>query len=207
MTDFQTPAECGKFLTGKYLTRFWSRVAIGRKEDCWPWDRPTHYFGYGRLWIGNGCDSTHRIAYKDCKGPIPDGLVVRHKCDNPSCCNPHHLEVGTQKQNLEDATQRGRLVRGKFYRDKWMKMQAESKARGVAAALAAGLPPMTDQNDLKTEVERLKRELEAVRKSIPDNCIHVQLDPDGRRIVGIRCNDPEKVEALRLEGHKILRGE
>lgn len=50
----------------------------------------------------------HRRAWEDAHGPIPAGLVVRHRCDTPTCVNPDHLELGTQKQNVEDRDRRGR---------------------------------------------------------------------------------------------------
>jgi len=51
----------------------------------------------------------HRASYLLNKGKIPDGLVVRHRCDNPICVNPDHLTVGTQKDNMQDCLQRGRF--------------------------------------------------------------------------------------------------
>lgn len=51
----------------------------------------------------------HRLAWILANGPIPDGLLVRHKCDRPSCVNLAHLELGTQKQNIGDVITRGRL--------------------------------------------------------------------------------------------------
>lgn len=55
---------------------------------------------------------SHRAAYIAWNGPIPEGLVVRHTCDNRRCINPEHLILGTQKQNIQDAVDRGRLPRG-----------------------------------------------------------------------------------------------
>lgn len=52
--------------------------------------------------------AAHRAAYMLEVGPIPEGMVVRHKCDNPICCNPEHLELGTQKDNVHDTMNRGR---------------------------------------------------------------------------------------------------
>ncbi|HEY8624294.1 MAG TPA: HNH endonuclease signature motif containing protein [Casimicrobiaceae bacterium] len=52
----------------------------------------------------------HRAAYIDRVAPIPDGLVVMHKCDVPRCCNPAHLEPGTQTENIADATRKGRMA-------------------------------------------------------------------------------------------------
>ena len=54
----------------------------------------------------------HRVAYRLYVGPIPTGMCVLHRCDNPSCVNPDHLSVGTRTTNLEDMTTKGRRVRG-----------------------------------------------------------------------------------------------
>lgn len=54
----------------------------------------------------------HRIVYEQCVGEIPEGLVVRHSCDQPSCINPNHLSVGTVQDNTDDKTSKGRQARG-----------------------------------------------------------------------------------------------
>jgi hypothetical protein len=53
-------------------------------------------------------ERVHRIMYMAVHGPIPNGLVVRHRCDNKRCCNPYHLEVGTKSENAYDYYLRGR---------------------------------------------------------------------------------------------------
>lgn len=53
---------------------------------------------------------THRASYEIHHGPIPEGQVVRHKCDNKLCLNPEHLEAGTQRENIQDAIDRGRMA-------------------------------------------------------------------------------------------------
>lgn len=56
----------------------------------------------GRRWLA------HRWAWTQVNGPIPDGMVIRHTCDNPSCVNADHLVIGTQSQNMADMVERGR---------------------------------------------------------------------------------------------------
>ncbi len=70
--------------------------------------------GYGRLIIGSRTDgsrrtiSAHRLAFESFRGPIPAGMEVCHKCDNPSCINPNHLFVGTKQDNMDDRDAKGR---------------------------------------------------------------------------------------------------
>lgn len=61
---------------------------------------------------GHGYEYAHRVAFKKMRGPIVEGMVVCHKCDNPVCCNPSHLFLGTQADNLRDMRGKGRGVRG-----------------------------------------------------------------------------------------------
>lgn len=63
---------------------------------------------YGRVTIAGKAYSAHRASFLISNGTIPDGLVIRHKCDNPPCINPDHLELGTHKDNCHDAWKRGR---------------------------------------------------------------------------------------------------
>lgn len=91
-----------------YAHRFWPRVEVGRKQECWSWTGPTLEFGHGRADTPAG-KAAHRYAWATANGrkPLADE-VIRHKCDNPPCVNPDHLEVGTQMDNVNDAIDRGR---------------------------------------------------------------------------------------------------
>lgn len=79
-------------------------------NGCWEWTEKTQcHGGYGRFSFGRGnLVRAHRLAYALANGPIADELVIRHQCDNPKCCNPSHLIVGTQLENVRDAISRGR---------------------------------------------------------------------------------------------------
>lgn len=89
--------------------RFWRYVQ--KSEGCWTWVGRLSQTGYGFIQQG-GKGSTnvyaHRLSYRMHKGEIPDGMVVMHLCDNPSCVNPNHLQLGSQSQNILDAFAKGR---------------------------------------------------------------------------------------------------
>lgn len=92
---------------------FWSKVRIpDRRADCWEWTGTRNGNGYGRAWMDSKWVAAHRHSYIQFKGPVPDGLHVRHLCHNRLCCNPDHLDVGTAKENAQDSIDAGRFIRG-----------------------------------------------------------------------------------------------
>jgi len=101
-------------LTKNDETRFWSKVGRSGPAECWLWmaSRTHNSMGYGLFRIGGHLLRAHRVAWMISRGAIPSGLCVLHRCDNPGCCNPSHLFVGTQRDNMEDMTRKGRRVRG-----------------------------------------------------------------------------------------------
>jgi HNH endonuclease/AP2 domain len=84
--------------------RMWARIVKG--DGCWLWTGSVNEKGYGRVRTGRGQKpnslATHRIAYMDAYGSIPDGVQIDHTCFNHACVNPEHLRLATAKQNNEN---------------------------------------------------------------------------------------------------------
>jgi HNH endonuclease len=101
--------EAPKRKTRPLSERFWSKVDRRGPDQCWPWCAAVNEKGYGRLTAGRGVNlKAHRVAYEQAKGSIPEGMSVLHHCDNPPCCNPNHLFVGTAKDNTDDMMSKNR---------------------------------------------------------------------------------------------------
>lgn len=87
--------------------RFWSRVAKRGDAECWNWTGSKTEMGYGILRFQGKAVYAHRHSYLINKGDLGDKLV-RHTCDNPSCCNPGHLILGDKRANADDMFSRNR---------------------------------------------------------------------------------------------------
>lgn len=137
------------------LARFWSKVDVQNPEECWEWRGRTSHFGYGLF----RDQKAHRISYKILVGPIPDGLGCLHKCDNPPCCNPHHIFLGTNADNNRDKVEKGRVLKGERHpRSKLTDAQVQeirsSKETGVAIARRLGVSKST-VSGIRTFTHRL----------------------------------------------------
>ena len=103
------------------LNKIVSQIIVDAK-GCWQWQGAKNACGYGKVCVSydpktKKCqiEDVHRVMYKLYNGTVPEGYNVCHSCDNPSCCNPSHLFVGTQKDNMADMTKKGRRSNGKFH--------------------------------------------------------------------------------------------
>ena len=90
------------------------RVKLG-SGGCLLWSGGKNRQGYGKIWWRGKDGRAHRAAWEKANGPIPKGLFVLHRCDNPSCINPAHLFLGTHAQNMADKVTKGRQRPGALH--------------------------------------------------------------------------------------------
>lgn len=83
----------------------------GGADACWPW-RGVHRKGYGYLWWKDRPQRVTRLTWAETNGPIPKGMHVLHRCDNPPCRNEAHLFLGTHAENVADKVSKGRQTKG-----------------------------------------------------------------------------------------------
>ena len=96
-------------LRANLAERFWLKVDRRGPNECWAWLPSLGTADYGSVTIdSNLTTSPHRVAFALTNGVIPDGRLIRHNCDNPPCCNPSHLLIGTHLDNARDRVERGR---------------------------------------------------------------------------------------------------
>lgn len=85
---------------------------------CWLWTEGVSPRGYGKVWWKGKTECSSRVAWMIYKGPIPDSMLVLHKCDTPSCVNPEHLFLGNHKINAADKVAKGRAHSGDHHGEK-----------------------------------------------------------------------------------------
>lgn len=111
--DMQALVEKARSLRATPEDRFWQKVEV--TDTCWLWSGATDRDGYGKLEFKGRHYRPHRLAYELTQGSIPDGLLLRHTCDNRLCVRPGHLIPGTQQDNIQDREDRSRTAKGETH--------------------------------------------------------------------------------------------
>lgn len=88
--------------------KFWAKVNKAGPNGCWEWTGALQRDGYAHFGINSKTTSSHRYAYEQLVGPIPEGMDLLHSCDNRKCVNPAHLRPGTHDENMVDCVAKGR---------------------------------------------------------------------------------------------------
>lgn len=124
ITDFDLTSRLGRYKARKYgfdvplqkpgakQPDFWTRLEVKQENECWHWKESLNKDGYGRVRLNGVLKMAHRIAYELHTGKNIDGFVAMHICDNPKCCNPNHLVIGTHADNQNDKMQKNRQAKG-----------------------------------------------------------------------------------------------
>ena len=91
------------------IARFWSKVDVKKSNsECWPWTGATRFHGYGGIKVKGDVLRAHRVAWELFNQAEIGDLHALHKCDNPKCCNPRHIYLGTRSDNMKDIRDRER---------------------------------------------------------------------------------------------------
>lgn len=96
-------------LTPEVAARLWA--SVDKSGDCWVWTGSRRRRGYGQITVQGANVATHRLSWMLANGPIPDGLYVCHRCDNPPCVRTDHLFLGTHADNMADVAAKGTRLR------------------------------------------------------------------------------------------------
>lgn len=106
------PLAPNKTLKGLSLAEKLERGSSISPNGCRVWQGKKHdAMGYARIEVDGRMQYVHRLSWERAHGPVPDGMVLMHSCDNPSCINLNHLSIGTQQENVRDMVRKGRCDR------------------------------------------------------------------------------------------------
>lgn len=142
------------------VERFEKYFAKGSEDECWLWTGGMQGKKYGRFNWAPAANYAHRAAHMFYVGPVAEGMVVLHKCDNPSCVNPKHLLVGTQSDNIRDMMVKGRAS---FQKD-------PEKYKEIGRKLGA-----TQKGEHHSKAKLTATDVAAIRRLAKRGAFHIDL--------------------------------
>ncbi len=110
---------------------------MGAEAECWEWQGSRKAKGYGRFHLDGRMQHAHRVAHAIEIGEVPPGSHVLHKCDNPRCCNPAHLALGSALDNTRDMVQKDRHARAERHGKAKLTSEIAAKIRASNEAGSA----------------------------------------------------------------------
>lgn len=137
---------------------FWAKV--NKAGECWNWTACVTELGYGKFGAGTrGWVRAHRFSWELHNGPIPAGMSVLHRCDNPACVRPDHLFLGSIAENSRDMVAKGRSSRGAAHGElsRRVRWTPESRRRQGEAVRACWGNPEYRERVTKAVGERSRR--------------------------------------------------
>lgn len=146
---FGTRIEFSKISEKRKCLHIFERYEADPNSGCWLYNGCLDYAGYGKIRIDNVSYFAHRVSFEEINGPIPDGIVICHKCDTPACINPSHLFAGDHQVNSDDKVFKGRQSRGESRPHSKLTFEEVIKIKEL---ISYGISPTEIANDLGKKV-------------------------------------------------------
>lgn len=180
MNPFGAWWQLNGFTRVRWTDAFWRKVALtSDPAGCWLWLKGRNSSGYGVLRWRGAVVLAHRLAYELVNGPIPAGMLVRHRCDHQLCCRPSHLVLGWHADNMADMKERGR--------GRTMVLTADRVAAILASTKTAAV--LAEENGVTaTAISKIRRG--AVYG--PSTALHFAQDGHGTTRTGMDTGKPQE---------------
>lgn len=141
------------------------------ETGCWVWLGKKDSHGYGQTKVDGKYKMVHRLMFEAKIETIPEGLCILHRCDNPPCCNPAHLFVGTYADNMADCKSKGRIACGKR---NGRHTHPERTARGERNGRYTQ-PEQTARGERHGRAKMTKAQVESIRTEFAEGAIIASL--------------------------------